>query len=148
MRWLPRAGSHVEISTGRYRAVHDSPQIAAFGIQSRAYAVGAIISDANRPRLTVPPPIPTSLNPLCSVLSIFLYLIPRMSHLLRSAMSSSLRQPSVVATQRVAQLSRQFGSTSSARQQVQDAYILSAARTPTAKVCIANFMPTVCPDVY
>ncbi|RQM07818.1 hypothetical protein DH86_00000701 [Scytalidium sp. 3C] len=57
----------------------------------------------------------------------------RMSHLLRSAMSSSLRQPSVVATQRVAQLSRQFGSTSSARQQVQDAYILSAARTPTAK---------------
>ncbi|KAH8820076.1 acetyl-CoA C-acetyltransferase [Xylogone sp. PMI_703] len=47
-------------------------------------------------------------------------------------MSSSLRQ-SAVANQRVAQLSRQFGSTASARQQIQDAYILSAARTPTAK---------------
>ncbi|RFU27043.1 hypothetical protein B7463_g9314, partial [Scytalidium lignicola] len=48
-------------------------------------------------------------------------------------MSSSLRQSSVVANQRVAQLSRQFGSTTSARQQIQDAYILSAARTPTGK---------------
>lgn len=52
---------------------------------------------------------------------------------LRFAMSSA-RNPSAVSKQRLTQVQRHFSATTSARQEIQDAYILSAARTPTAKV--------------
>ncbi|CZR69758.1 acetyl-CoA acetyltransferase, mitochondrial precursor [Phialocephala subalpina] len=48
----------------------------------------------------------------------------------RSAMSSVRNSP---AQRRVAQVQRHFSATTSARQEIQEAYILSAARTPTAK---------------
>ncbi|TVY50732.1 Acetyl-CoA acetyltransferase, mitochondrial [Lachnellula cervina] len=51
---------------------------------------------------------------------------------LRFAMSSA-RNPSAVSKQRLTQVQRHFSATTSARQEIQDAYILSAARTPTAK---------------
>ncbi|KAE8452699.1 hypothetical protein EG329_013958 [Mollisiaceae sp. DMI_Dod_QoI] len=49
----------------------------------------------------------------------------------RSAMSSLRNSPA--SQQRLAQVQRHFSATTSAKQQIQDAYILSASRTPTAK---------------
>jgi len=46
---------------------------------------------------------------------------------------SSLRNSSTVSKQRLSQIQRQFSGTASAKQEVQEAYILSASRTPTAK---------------
>ncbi|KAE9364096.1 thiolase, partial [Stipitochalara longipes BDJ] len=50
----------------------------------------------------------------------------------RAAMSS-LRNSSTAPKQRLSQVQRHFSSTTSARQEIQEAYILSASRTPTAK---------------
>lgn len=58
------------------------------------------------------------------------------SRISRTAMAS-LRNASASA-QRIAQVQRHFSSTTSARQEIQEAYILSAARTPTAKVRLAS----------
>ena len=52
---------------------------------------------------------------------------------LRYAMSS-IRSPSATSKVRLSQVQRHFSATTSARQEIQDAYILSASRTPTAKV--------------
>lgn len=51
---------------------------------------------------------------------------------LRYAMSS-IRSPSATSKVRLSQVQRHFSATTSARQEIQDAYILSASRTPTAK---------------
>ncbi|TVY24387.1 Acetyl-CoA acetyltransferase, mitochondrial [Lachnellula hyalina] len=51
---------------------------------------------------------------------------------LRFAMSSA-RNSSSVSKQRLTQVQRHFSATTSARQEIQDAYILSASRTPTGK---------------
>ena len=45
-------------------------------------------------------------------------------------------RPMASSRQRLAQVSRHFSSTSPAKQEIQDAFILSASRTPTAKVSI------------
>jgi len=45
-------------------------------------------------------------------------------------------RPMASSRQRLAQVSRHFSSTSPAKQEIQDAYIISASRTPTAKVSI------------
>jgi hypothetical protein len=42
--------------------------------------------------------------------------------------------PTPSSTARLSQLSRHFSSTSPVRKEIQDAYVLSAARTPTGKV--------------
>lgn len=52
---------------------------------------------------------------------------------LRFAMSSA-RNSSAASKQRLTQVQRHFSATTSARQEIQDAYILSASRTPTARV--------------
>jgi hypothetical protein len=46
----------------------------------------------------------------------------------------ALRQPSHIPSARLSQVQRHFSTTSPVRKEIQDAYILSAARTPTAKV--------------
>ncbi|KIN08668.1 hypothetical protein OIDMADRAFT_100370 [Oidiodendron maius Zn] len=46
---------------------------------------------------------------------------------------SSIRSPSATSKVRLSQVQRHFSATTSARQEIQDAYILSASRTPTAK---------------
>ncbi|KAH6673539.1 Thiolase, N-terminal domain-containing protein [Halenospora varia] len=46
---------------------------------------------------------------------------------------SSVRSSSMAPKQRLSQVQRHFSGTASAKQQIQDAYILSASRTPTAK---------------
>lgn len=51
----------------------------------------------------------------------------------RTAMYS-LRNSSTVSKQRLSQVQRHFSVSASAKQEIQEAYILSAARTPTAKV--------------
>lgn len=53
---------------------------------------------------------------------------------LRAAFSSL--KPVSSSRQRFVQVSRRFSSTIPARQELQDAYIISASRTPTAKVCV------------
>jgi hypothetical protein len=45
-------------------------------------------------------------------------------------------RPMAYSHQRLAQVSRHFSSTGPAKQEIQDAYIISASRTPTAKVSI------------
>ncbi|CAL3965488.1 unnamed protein product, partial [Diplocarpon coronariae] len=45
---------------------------------------------------------------------------------------ASLRNPPS-SLQRITQVRRHFSATASAKQEIQEAYILSAARTPTAK---------------
>ncbi|KAL3421137.1 acetyl-acetyltransferase [Phlyctema vagabunda] len=52
---------------------------------------------------------------------------------LRYAMSAGKRPSTSLSTQRLSQVQRHFSATTSAKQQIQDAYILSASRTPTAK---------------
>ncbi|KUJ17213.1 thiolase [Mollisia scopiformis] len=49
----------------------------------------------------------------------------------RTAMSTLRNSPA--SQQRLAQVQRHFSATTSAKQEIQDAYILSASRTPTAK---------------
>jgi hypothetical protein len=61
----------------------------------------------------------------------------------RTAMSS-LRNSSTSSKQRLSQVQRHFSATTSARKEIQEAYILSASRTPTAKVC-SNYMPACSP---
>ncbi|TVY62291.1 Acetyl-CoA acetyltransferase [Lachnellula suecica] len=51
---------------------------------------------------------------------------------LRLAMSS-VRNASSASKQRLSQVQRHFSATASAKQEIQEAYILSASRTPTAK---------------
>ena len=46
----------------------------------------------------------------------------------------ALRHTSHVPSARLSQVQRHFSTTHSSRQEIQDAYILSAARTPTGKV--------------
>ena len=48
--------------------------------------------------------------------------------------ASSVRNSSAASKQRLSQVQRHFSATTSARREIQDAYILSASRTPTAKV--------------
>lgn len=61
------------------------------------------------------------------------FLLPIMSlRIARTAMSSA-RNPAV-SKQRLTQVHRHFSSSASARKEIQEAYIISASRTPTAKV--------------
>jgi acetyl-CoA C-acetyltransferase len=59
---------------------------------------------------------------------------------LRQASMSALRGSYSPSTQRLAQVSRHFSASAAARQEIQDAYIISASRTPTAKVCLFLFI--------
>lgn len=69
---------------------------------------------------------------LCFLILFLSSILPIMSlRAARSAMSSVRNSP---AQRRVAQVQRHFSATTSARREIQEAYILSAARTPTAKV--------------
>ena len=70
---------------------------------------------------------------------LLLFLLPLLIIMsLRYAMSS-LRNSSVASKQRLSQVERHFSSTTSTKREIQDAYILSASRTPTAKVCFLFF---------
>jgi acetyl-CoA C-acetyltransferase len=48
---------------------------------------------------------------------------------------SSLRN---TPKQRLSQVQRHFSATTAAKQEIQEAYIISASRTPTAKVHVIN----------
>ncbi len=63
-------------------------------------------------------------------------LIPIHTMSLRAARTamSSLRNSSTASNHRLSQVQRHFSATTSARQEIQEAYILSASRTPTGKV--------------
>jgi hypothetical protein len=68
--------------------------------------------------------------------SLCCYLIPIHTMSLRTARTamSSLRNSSSASKHRLSQVQRHFSATASARQEIQEAYILSASRTPTGKV--------------
>jgi hypothetical protein len=57
-----------------------------------------------------------------------------MTPLPASSARMALRQTSRVSSARLSQVQRHFSTTSPVRKEIQDAYILSAARTPTGKV--------------
>jgi len=56
----------------------------------------------------------------------------------RSSQRLVAQSNSSTATQRLAQVGRHFSSSTAVRKEIQDAYILSAARTPTTKVHISS----------
>lgn len=47
----------------------------------------------------------------------------------------AIRQSTHIPSARLSQVQRHFSTTNPVRKEIQDAYILSAARTPTGKVC-------------
>jgi hypothetical protein len=76
-------------------------------------------------------------NPLQHI-SLFVPLnLPIMSLRTARTAMSAIRNSSA-SKQRLSQVQRHFSSTASTRQEIQDAYILSASRTPTAKVLPSN----------
>jgi hypothetical protein len=61
-----------------------------------------------------------------------------MAPLPASSARMALRQTPYVSSARLSQVQRHFSTTSPVRKEIQDAYILSAARTPTGKVRTAS----------
>lgn len=61
-----------------------------------------------------------------------------MAPLPASSARMALRQTPHASSARLSQVQRHFSTTSPIRKEIQDAYILSAARTPTGKVCTAS----------
>jgi hypothetical protein len=80
------------------------------------------------------PSYPPQLLPTLFLLLVVLISYSTMSLRTARTAMSSLRNSSTASKQRLSQVQRHFSSTTSARQEIQEAYILSASRTPTAKV--------------